>query len=98
MRACACAMRRMKSRYRVKAVRDKDARAAVTRTAADIVVFDVVNPLQRSGADDAERRAAEWFASFEGPIGFEVRELTIAAGGGVAFSHALHRYGGMRAD
>ena len=29
----------------------------------------------------------EWLASFQGPIGYEIRDLEFTAGGEVAFSH-----------
>ncbi len=83
---------------RVKAVRGKDVRAAVNGISPDIVSFDVVNPLRRIGAHENERRAYEWFSSFEGPIGFDIRDLRIAASDEVAFSHALHQYSGTKAD
>jgi ketosteroid isomerase-like protein len=83
---------------RVKAVRDKDARAAVAAIAPGIVIFDVVNPLRRIGSEENEQRAQDWFASFKGPIGFEIRDLSITAGDDVAFSHALHRYSGTTTD
>src|SRR5450755_4426107 len=50
---------------RVKAVRDKDARAAVAAIAPGIVIFDVVNPLRRIGSEENEQRAQDWFASFK---------------------------------
>jgi ketosteroid isomerase-like protein len=83
---------------RVKAVHDKDACAAVAAVAPDIVAFDVVNPLRRIGSNENERRAQDWFASFDGPIGFEIRDLSVTAGDDVAFSHALHRYSGTMTD
>lgn len=43
---------------RVKAVRTKDVNAAISNLAPDILSFDVVNPLQRSGSD-ASRKHGE---------------------------------------
>lgn len=83
---------------RVKAVRCKDVHAAIKDMAPHIVSFDVVNPLQRIGSNENERRADEWFSSFQDWIGFEIRDLNIAASNDVAFSHALHRYSGTKAD
>ncbi|GAC1499628.1 MAG: nuclear transport factor 2 family protein [Vulcanimicrobiaceae bacterium] len=79
---------------RIRAVGAKDVQAAIASTAPDIVTFDVVNPLRRTGKGELEERTAQWFSSFDGPIGFDVRELSITAGGNMAFSHALHRYSG----
>src|SRR5690606_16072344 len=35
-----------------------------------------------------------WFASYEGPIGCEFRDLVVAARDDVAFAHGLHRFTG----
>ena len=74
---------------RIKAVRAKDSNAATSGIAPDIVSFDVVNPLQRMGSDVSRKRAEEWFSSFQGAIGYEIRDLSITAGDDVAFSHGL---------
>ena len=73
---------------RVNAVRAKDVNVAMSSIAPDILSFDVVGPLQRFGSD-ALTRAEEWFSSFQGPIGYEIRELNINAGDDVAFAHGL---------
>lgn len=83
---------------RVKAVRTRDLNGATSNIAPDLRSFDVVNPLQRIGSDGSRRRAAEWFSSFRGPIGYEIRDLSIAAGDDVAFSHSLNRYSGTKID
>lgn len=63
---------------RVKAVRAKDVNGAMSNYVPDVLLFDVVNPLPYAGSDAARKRAAEWFSTFEGPIGYEVRDLNIA--------------------
>jgi uncharacterized protein (TIGR02246 family) len=83
---------------RVKAVRAKDIKAATSGYAPDVLVFDVVNPLKYLGPDAARKRAEEWFSSFQGPIGYEMRDLQIAVGDDVAFCHSLNRVNAMRAD
>jgi ketosteroid isomerase-like protein len=76
---------------RVKAVRAKDINGTMANTAPDILSFDVVNPLQNVGAGASRKRAAEWFASFQGLIGHEVCDLSITTGDDVAYSHSLNR-------
>jgi ketosteroid isomerase-like protein len=83
---------------RVKAVRAKDINGAMSHLAPDILSFDVVNSLQSNGADAARKRAEKWFSSFPGPIGYEIRDLSITTGAGVAFCHSLNRYSGTQAD
>lgn len=67
---------------RVTAVRTRDVDRAMAHTVPDILMFDVVNPLQYVGSDAARKRTEEWFSSFQGPIGFDVQELSITSGGG----------------
>src|SRR5713101_10042032 len=83
---------------RVKAVRAKDIDAALSNIWPDIRSFDVVNPLQYVGSDALRKRAEEWFSSFQGPIGFEICDLSITAGDDVAFCHGLNHVNATRAD
>jgi len=83
---------------RVKAVRVKDINGAVAGSAPDILSFDVVNPLQYAGSNALKKRVENWFSSFEGPIGYEIFDLTITAGNDVAFSHSFNRVIGTTTD
>jgi ketosteroid isomerase-like protein len=74
-----------------KAIRAKDIDGSGSNYAPDVLLFDVVNPLQRTGSDAARKRLAEWFASFRGPIGYELRDLSITTGDDVAFCHSPNR-------
>ena len=73
------------------AIRAKDVDGSLSSYASDVLLFDVVNPLRSTGSGAARKRLAEWFSSFRGPIGYEIRDLAIAAGDDVAFSHSLKR-------
>lgn len=83
---------------RAEAVRAKDVDALMAHVAPDVVSFDVVNPLQYTGADAVRRRAEEWFSSFRGGIGHEVRDLSISAGDEVAHCYSLSRVSGTTKD
>jgi uncharacterized protein (TIGR02246 family) len=83
---------------RVTAVRAKDVDRSMARYAPDLVLFDVINPLQCLGTDTVRRRAAEWFSSFQGPLGYEMRDVTISAGEDVAFSHGLNHVSATKMD
>jgi len=41
---------------------------------------------------------AGWFATWRGPIGYEIGDLRITAGNDVAYCHSLSRYTGARTD
>ena len=83
---------------RVEAVRYKDVSGAASMVASDFVLFDVVNPLQATGPDASRRRAEEWFATFEGPIDYEIRDLRISASGDVGFSHGVNHVSAKTTD
>jgi uncharacterized protein (TIGR02246 family) len=79
---------------RVGAVRAKDINALMSHHAPDVVMFDALNPLQYVGADAVRERAEQWFSWYRDSIGYEVRDLSIAAGDGAAFCHYLYRVSG----
>ena len=75
---------------RANAVRRRDVTGATSNVAPDIVSFDVVGILQRFGSSESRKRAEEWFASFDGPIGFEVSDVNITARENIAVCHSLN--------
>jgi uncharacterized protein (TIGR02246 family) len=81
-----------------RAIRAKDLDGSVAGYAPDVLRFDVVNPLRSFGSDALKQRLSRWFASFDGPIGYELRDLSIAAGDDVAFSHSLNRVRAITTD
>jgi uncharacterized protein (TIGR02246 family) len=80
------------------ALRAKDINRLMASYAPDVLTFDVVDPLQRKGMNAARKRAEEWISSWQGPIESEIRELTIATGHDVAFSHNLSHFSGKKTD
>jgi uncharacterized protein (TIGR02246 family) len=76
------------------AVRNKDSKRLMAPVAPDVLVFDLITPLQYAGAQALKKRADEWLSSFDGPIAYEVRDLTITAGDEIAFCHSLNHVSG----
>jgi ketosteroid isomerase-like protein len=58
------------------------------------VIFDVLAPLQYRGAAAYQRSWAGWQPTFEVPCLFEIKQLSVTVGAGVAFCHFLVRCGG----
>jgi PhnB protein len=72
--------------------RVKDAGRVVSHLAPGDVQFTMAPPLQYTGANArGEKAIAEWFSGFDGPMGYDVRELAITAGEDAAFCHFLNR-------
>jgi uncharacterized protein (TIGR02246 family) len=74
----------------VAAIRGKDLSGALSHYSPDVVAFDLINPLQYKGVDAVKKRLQQWFASFSGPLGYDVRDIQVSAGEDVAFSHSLN--------
>ena len=82
----------------VEAVRAKDSKLLESGIAPGAILFDLIEPLQYRGSDALQRRAEQWFSSFQGPIDYEVRDLHIATSEGVAFCHSLNHVHGANTE
>jgi len=76
------------------ALRSKDLAELYEQVAPENVAFNVVTPLQYVGVPETKERAQQWLASFDGPLGYEVKELQVAAAGNIGFSYCLTRLSG----
>jgi sulfate adenylyltransferase subunit 1 len=74
---------------RVRAVRAKDVDVLMSAYATDVVAFDLVGPIATTGSSAVRKRVIEWFSSFETPIEYEVRDVSLVVSGDVAFDHHL---------
>ncbi|MGO1080485.1 YybH family protein [Inquilinus sp. CA228] len=81
---------------RSAALRRKDAKSVVACQAADYVLYSLAPPLRTEEAGTEGLEA--WFATWRGPIGYEIHDLGIAAGGDVAFCHGFARMTGTKTD
>jgi uncharacterized protein (TIGR02246 family) len=73
-----------------KALRAKDIDALMAHYAPDVLTFDLM-PLQTQGADAYRKNFEAWFASVQGPIDYEIRDLRITLRDDIAFGHYLGR-------
>jgi PhnB protein len=80
---------------RSRALGAKDAAAVADCGTADMVCYSLAPPLIDSGgAEDLEG----WFATWDGPLGYEMRDATVVSGGGVAFVHGLAHMTGRKVE
>ena len=78
-------------------LRAKDAKRVTGHGTDELVHFSLAPPLvaDKSGPYGLEK----WFKTWDGPLGYEVRDLEIVSGDGVAFSHSLnHLIGTQRGE
>jgi len=78
----------------VRAIRAKDIEGVMSVFSPDVVSFDISPPLQHGGGDAFVKRWQALFDSYQTPIAYELRELSIDASDEVAFSHSLNRMSG----
>ena len=81
---------------RLEACRAKDIDRLMSLYSPDIVYFDVIPPHQFTGTDAVRRNFLRWFAEYQGEIGLETHDLSVAVSGDVAFAHMLHPDSGTR--
>lgn len=80
----------------VRALRAKDISALMAHYALDTITFDFRPPLQIQSADAYRKNFEAWFASVQGPIDYQVRDLRITTSDAVAFCHSLSHVGSTR--
>src|SRR5262245_59697602 len=73
-----------------QALRTKQIDTLRAHYAPEIVPFDLM-PLQCQGAAAYRKNFEAWFASVQGPIDYEIRELRITTSDDVAFCHSVSR-------
>lgn len=74
--------------------RDLDGIMKVYAPGSDLVVFDVVPPRQYVGVDAYRKDWKGFLDTFKGPIKFTVSDLSIDAGGKMAYSHSIQHISG----
>ncbi|HKR13543.1 MAG TPA: SgcJ/EcaC family oxidoreductase [Pyrinomonadaceae bacterium] len=79
-------------------LRDRDADRCVAHYADDVVHFDLAPPLEHRGKETARKNLSEWFKTFAGPIGLEMKGLTIAAGADTAFAYTFNHISGTNTN
>ena len=81
---------------RLDAMRAKDIDRAMSSYSPDIVYFDIIPPHQFVGANAVRQNFLRWFAEYQGDIGLETHDPSVAVDGDVAFAHMLHPDSGTR--
>jgi ketosteroid isomerase-like protein len=73
------------------ALRARDPKAMVAGYGPDAVVFNLAPPLRQPGDARDPGPIEQWLSTFEGPMDAEVRDLSVAVAGDVAFCTSLNR-------
>jgi uncharacterized protein YndB with AHSA1/START domain/ketosteroid isomerase-like protein len=82
---------------RARALHDKDSALAVAHLADEAVMFTLAPPLEHKGAKARDRAQLEaWFATWKGPIGWELADAEIAVARDIAFVRGLGHMTGTK--
>lgn len=79
---------------RIDAVTRKDPGPLAARQAPDVVTFDVLPPLRRSGSEAVAAKTRAWFDGYATDIGYQVVELQVTAESEVGFCSFLYHVSG----
>jgi ketosteroid isomerase-like protein len=66
--------------------------------AGNVVIFDVLPPMKYEGVDSCRRSWGDWQPDARRETVFDFENLTVIAGGDVAFAHGFIRCGGTLQD
>ena len=80
---------------RANAIRSKNAQGILCNFAQDSVRYFLEPPLQHS---PLKEDLAGWFATWRGPVNYEIGNPDITIGNDVAYCHSLNRLSGARTD
>jgi PhnB protein len=78
----------------VNAIRAKDADAIVSCQSEPFVHYSLAPPLLSTASD--KKGLNDWFDTWEGPLGYEIHDLSITLGDGAAFCTSLNRLSGTK--
>ena len=85
---------------RVEAIKNKDIEGATKNYSPDLILFDVIGPLQHTGSGSIKKRLEDWFSTFKDNenVGFEIAALSITADTDAAFCHSLNHANAILKD
>lgn len=79
-----------------EAIRKKDVEGVLRHFAEESVRFYLAPPLQATMP--LRQNLEEWFATWRGDIGYEIRELQIQTAADLAYAHSLNHITGIKAN
>jgi uncharacterized protein (TIGR02246 family) len=78
----------------IRSLHDRNIEGVMSLYAPEVVTFDLVPPLRYQGAEALRKLWEEVFLVYQGPIGYEIHDLSITVGEDVAFTHSLNHISG----
>lgn len=75
---------------RVQGVKNKDVDQATRDYSSEVILFDIVDPLERHGIQAVKSRLQEWLSSLAQIRNFEIRSTQIQASESIAYCISLN--------
>ncbi|MDQ2653462.1 MAG: nuclear transport factor 2 family protein [Chloroflexota bacterium] len=79
-------------------IHDKNLDALITQSDPAVRAFDVMAPLSWSGLDPLRKKLTGWFTGYDGPIGYDIRDLKVTATDDLGFAHYVYNVTGTLND
>jgi ketosteroid isomerase-like protein len=83
---------------RLQSISSKNIEDAVSNYSENVLLFDVVGPLSRTGSDTAKQRFKECVTNMESPVGYDVQDVHIKVANNVAFCYSLNHISATKID
>jgi ketosteroid isomerase-like protein len=75
---------------REEGVRRKDVAMATANYADDVIIFDVVDPLERQGIGEVRRRLKEWLSTLSEIRRFEIKNVSLHISSDLAYATSMN--------
>ena len=75
-------------------LRSKDVARVKRHEVEELMHFSLAPPLVAD--ENGPYGLEKWFKTWDGPLGYELRDLEVVSGNGVAFSHSLNHVTGTQ--
>lgn len=75
---------------RISGVKSKDVHKATQDYSADVILYDIVDPLARQGIQSVKDRLQQWLSTLEEIKNFEIRNIEISTSETIAYCTSLN--------
>lgn len=83
---------------RVSAVKKRDVEKATANYSSDVIVYDIVDPLEHHGIDSLKNRLKEWLSTLSEIADFEITNIEIKSSKDVAYCSSLNHIDAINTD
>ena len=79
---------------RVRAIREQDIVTLAAQPAEDVIIFDVLPPLDSRGSRATAEHLQAWFDGYDNPLDYSAHDVRVTARGDLGFCSFLYHVSG----